>query len=117
MKKTPKKIKKKKLPTKRRLVLGSSADDNSNDVNDIIIPPTPTPPKKKKCFPASKVFDLKKKLRANNPGSKPWIEIVAKKEYLLVKSFCPLNAGNTLVSKTRRVAYPRPGQTLVLHDD
>lgn len=109
-----------KRKTTKRLPLDSSEDDKpkDGDGDGIIMGTPPQPAKKKKLFPVCSdqtVVNLKDMMRNHSGGRKPWIEINAKKEYLLVNFFYPSN--KSLISKTRRVNYPKPGQALILCDD
>jgi hypothetical protein len=118
--KAPKKKPKKRVKISRRLCLSSSSEEDDKSVveqGDAIMPTPPRAPvKKKKVVPVRELsFDLKRQLRDQSGGKKPWIEISAKKEHMVVKFFYP--GGNDLVTKTRKVAYPKPGHPLILSDD
>jgi hypothetical protein len=112
-------MKKAKKRVRRRLPVSSSDEEEvAPDAGQETVMPTPPPhATKKKRFPVSDHFriDLKDKLRNNEGGKKPWVEITAKKDSLLVKFMYP--GPNNLVSKTRKVAYPKPGHPLILCDD
>ena len=107
----------------KRLPLDLSKDDGEvsdkpDDGDSIVMGTPPRLAKKKKLFPVGPNqadANLKDMLRNPSGGRKPWIEINAKKEYLLVHFFYPSN--KSLVTKTRRVNYPKPGQPLILCDD
>ncbi len=109
---TPKKKTKKHV--RRRI---PSSSNESEDKDTVTVPTSEEKKKKKRRFPVSdpNVVDMKYMFRSANSWKKPWIELVAKQEFLKVTYF--YQGENNLVSKMRKVPYPKPGHALILSDE
>jgi hypothetical protein len=114
--KKEKKTKKAVGQARRKLECGVAGEPSGQVGEDEVVPATPLTTKRKR-FPIvrDKPIDLKEMLRESDRGPTPWVEIVAKKKFLEVKFCYP--SKDTLTTRTKKVAYPKPGHALILSDE